>query len=101
MEETKQEVVKTEGSIKYTIIQQIDGRIDINVETSLENNMVCLMMANSISGKIVEELRVKKTNTKNPKLKKHLEATIKKGSEAKFGLKMLSEYVQSVYRNFK
>ncbi len=102
MEEEKQEVasgwpIKTEGQIPYTITEHEDGRLTVNFEQSLENNLVVLMVASYLAENIVEELRQQKGP--DVKTRTHVKNMVTKGAAAKFGLNMISEYMQSIYRN--
>ncbi len=91
--------IKTDGIIAYTISEHIDGRITINFEQSLENNMVVLMVANYLAAHIVEELKEQKDTLKDTKAKTSMKNMVTKGEAAKFGLNMISEYMQSLFRN--
>lgn len=100
-ESAKKEPIKIEGSIKYILTESEDGDWNIQYESSIENDIVCLAAAENISNTITEGLRPMVKLEKTTRDKKRLKGLIEKGTAARFGLKMLIDYMQPIYRSYR
>lgn len=104
MEKESEKVVLPEvitGEIKYSIKYYADGRVDIEYYKSLNNNMVCLIAARKIASDLVGNLAETRGNISDNKMKKKLLKLITYGNRADIGVKLLGEYLQSLFRGIK
>jgi pheromone shutdown protein TraB len=111
----------TVGHIDYRIIENADGSWQVEYESSAENDLAAMAITQHLSEVIVANLVVNRGNIDKlkrypenatikqkshvdslaTKQKRHIDAIITKGKAARFGLKMLIDYMQPLYAEFK
>jgi hypothetical protein len=91
----------TVGHIDYRIIENADGSWQVEYESSAENDLAAMAITQHLSEVIVANLVVNRKNITDTKQKRHIDAIITKGKAARFGLKMLIDYMQPLYAEFK
>jgi len=101
IEKTPQEPIRTKGAIGYEIIEYPDGSWQIDYESSVDNDLATLAIAQDLSTVITNGLMIAKKQATNTKEERHIQNILTKGRAARFGLKMLIDYMQPLYREFK
>jgi len=102
IEKTPQEPIRTKGAIGYEIIEYPDGSWQIEYdESSIENDLAALTISEHLCTVITNGLMIAKKQATNTKEERHIQNILTKGRAARFGLKMLIDYMQPLYREFK
>lgn len=92
---------KYEGEVKYTITEDDSGNWDIVYESTIENEIAVLSIAQELTETIIGGLLLEKKCASTTKEKKHLQILIEKASAARFGTKMMIDYMLPLYMDFK
>src|ERR1700748_442283 len=88
------------GNIEYTLTQE-NGEWSIEFESTIENDIAALSIAQYLSENIVAGLSIEKKQLTSVKQKRHLSAIITKGAAARFGLKLMIDYMQPLSYEFQ
>lgn len=99
--EIPQEPTRTKGAINYELIEYPDGRWQIDYESTTENDLASMAIAQDLSTVITNGLMIAKKQANNTKEERHIENLLTKGRAARFGLKMLIDYMQPLYKQYK
>jgi len=99
--EQKKQPLVIKGAIKYTLTEAENGDWNISYESSIENDIVCLSAAQNITQTITNGLRGMVKFEKTTRSKKSLKVLIDKGVAASFGLKMIVDYMQPLYSEYR
>jgi len=90
-----------EGSIKYTIKEFDNGGWEVEYESSTDNDLAVIAIAQDLTEIIVAQLSVNKSQTDSKIIRKHLNKIIGKGVSARTGLKALADYLQPLFSEYK
>lgn len=89
------------GEIKYTITENDKREWDLKYESTLENDLAALCIAQDLSESMVAGISLNKQKANTTKEKRYLKALLDKVASASFGLKMMIDYMQPFYIEFK
>lgn len=97
----KEPINVIDGSIKYTIKEYEGGGWEVEYESTTDNDLAVIAIAQDLSEVIVAQVSVVKSQTDSKLMRKHLNKIIEKGHAARTGLKAIADYLQPIFREFK
>lgn len=100
-ETTQKQKFNHTGEIKYSITENDKGEWDIKYESTLENDMAALCIAQDLSESMVAGISLNKISAGTTRERKHLKVLLDKVAAARFGLKLMVDYMQPFYLKFK
>ena len=89
------------GAINYTIKEFEGGGWEVEYESSTDNDLAAIAIAQDLTETIVSAVSLNKAQTTNKEARKHLNKIIEKGVSARTGLKAIADYLQPIYRAYK
>jgi hypothetical protein len=93
--------LKIRGQIDYSLIIDENDEWLITFESNADNDIAAVAMTQHIMETVCSGLSAEIKNVDNVKYKRHLKAILEKGMAAHFGGKLILEYMQNIYLDFK
>jgi hypothetical protein len=87
------------GSIPYTIKISDDGHWNINYESTIENDLVAMSISQFVIESYATSLKSDK-KTATGKVKQSLSVRVEKLIQARFGVKLMLDFMQTAYEPF-
>jgi hypothetical protein len=104
MEETTQEktdkTISMTGQIPYIITVDENKVWSIQYQSTIENDIAALAVAQFVLQNTVASLEVRKKNAKGKELQS-MKALLDKSIKARFGIEVVRNYMQALYFGFK
>src|SRR5690242_20144882 len=104
MEEKSKEVtypIRTEGTIKYAIIEVKENEWMVEYESSTDNDVAILSIAQSVCENVVPALSLQAKSIEDTKQRRSIKVLCEKAAAARFGLQMLALHLFPVFKAFK